>query len=148
MLLRNHCNISLAKDWYRWGWWRQLYSAPFSMWKIPSVCYWRFLKKILPHQSLYSQHNFQNELLYNRSNNLLRKKLYDVRESNFLRDEYTDISNKEQLSFCVRWIDENMNSHEDFLGCFEIPDVKTNTIVYVIKEILIRMQLPIDDLRR
>ena len=36
-------------------------------------------------------------------------------------DAYTDVANKEQLSFCLRWIDENLCAREDFLGYYELP---------------------------
>ena len=61
-------------------------------------------------------------------------------------DEYTDISNKEQLSFCVRWVDEKMNAHEDFLD-YEISNIKNDIIVQVMKGSLIRLNLPIANLR-
>lgn len=32
--------------------------------------------------------------------------------------EYTDVSNKEQLSFCIRMVDHNVNGQEDFLGYY------------------------------
>ena len=38
-------------------------------------------------------------------------------------DEYTDISNKEQLSICVRLVDSILEAHEDFLGYYEIPNI-------------------------
>jgi len=41
-----------------------------------------------------------------------------------MADEYTDISNKELLSLCFRWIDESLDVHKDFLGYYELPDIK------------------------
>ena len=40
-----------------------------------------------------------------------------------------------------------MNAHEDFLGYYEIPNFKRDTIVEVIKDSLIRLNLPIANLR-
>ena len=62
-------------------------------------------------------------------------------------DEYTDVANKEQLSFCLRWIDENLCAREDFLGYYELPNIKSDTIVAVIRDCLIRFELPIQNLR-
>ena len=31
-------------------------------------------------------------------------------------DESSDVSNKEQNDFCVRWDDEDLISHQDFIG--------------------------------
>ena len=62
-------------------------------------------------------------------------------------DENTDISNKQQLSFCIRWVDEALNSHEDFLGFYEIPNIRSDTIVSAMKDTFIRFNLPFSDLR-
>ena len=73
---------------------------------------------------------------------VLSKKLEWIRSSNFfgiIADEYTDISNKELLSMCFRWI-EDLRVHEDFVGYYELPDIKNDTIVTAIKNYLIRMQ--------
>ena len=47
---------------------------------------------------------------------------------------------------CFRWI-KDLRVHEDFLGNYELPDIKSDTIVTVIKDSLIRMQLSLNDLR-
>ena len=62
-------------------------------------------------------------------------------------DEYTDVSNKQQLSICVRWVDENLNPHEDFLGFYEVPNIKSETVVSAIKDAFVRFNLPLSDLR-
>ena len=75
-----------------------------------------------------THHNFENELLFIMSIQLLQRKLCDVNNSKFFSivcDECTNISNKEQLSFCVRWVDNNLNAHEDFVGYYQIPNIMT-----------------------
>jgi len=47
----------------------------------------------------------------------------------------------------VRWVDESLNPHEDFLGFFEIPNIKSDTIVSAMKDVFIRCNLPISNLR-
>ena len=54
---------------------------------------------------------------------------------------------KEQLTFCVRWIDEKLDAHEDFLGFYNVPNISSETIVSVIKDALIRLQLSLDSCR-
>ena len=47
--------------------------------------------------------------------NVLREKLKEIRENCFftiMADEYTGISNKEQLSFCVRSVSDDLKVHE------------------------------------
>ena len=98
----------------------------------------------------YTHHDYQDELLNLMANQVLRKKLCAIKESPFFSimcDEYTDISNKEQLSFCIRWIDSSLNAREDFLSYYEIPNISSNTIVAVIKDALIRFNLSLSNLR-
>ena len=52
-----------------------------------------------------------------------------------------DTSNKEQLTICIRWVDEQLEAHEDFLGFFNIPDIGAETIVSAIKDVLMKLQL-------
>ena len=73
------------------------------------------------HSSLYVHHSYQNDLINIMSKQLLRKKVYDVNRSkmfSLMCDEFTDVSNKQQLSICGRWIDDSLNPHEDFLGIY------------------------------
>ena len=49
-------------------------------------------------------------------------------------DEYTDVSNKEQLTFCMRWVNNDLEVSKKFLGFYEIPDIKSSTIVTVMKD--------------
>ena len=56
-------------------------------------------------------------------------------------DEYTAVPNKEKSSFCLHWIDENLCAREDFLGYYEFPNIKSDTIVAVIKDCFIRFEL-------
>ena len=53
----------------------------------------------------------------------------------------------EQLTFCIRWADDNSVAHEDFIGLHPIPDTSADEIVAVIKDILIRMNLKIENAR-
>ena len=85
----------------------------------------------------YTHNEYQDELLNIMASQVLRKKLYDISNSKMFAvmcDEYTDISNKQQLSFCARWVDEALNSHEDFLGFYEIPNIRSDTIVSAMKD--------------
>lgn len=49
-----------------------------------------------------------------------------------IADEYTDLSNKEQLTLSLRWVDDDLQAHEDFLGFYHIPNINFDTIVAVI----------------
>jgi len=69
---------------------------------------------------------------------VLRKRLDVIRDCRFysmIADEGTDVSNTEQLSFCVRSVDEDLNVDEDFLGFYEIDNIRSETIGNAIKDI-------------
>ena len=53
-----------------------------------------------------------------------------------LCDDYTDISNKEQLTLLIRWVDEELEAHEDFLGFVNIPNICSDTILAASKTCL------------
>ena len=76
----------------------------------------------------------------------MRKLLETVRSCIFsvMRDEYTDVSNKEQLTFCMRWVTNDIEVSEKFIGFYEIPDITSSTIVTVMKDILLKYQLNLD----
>ena len=98
----------------------------------------------------YKHQDYQNEFLSLMANQVLRAKLNAIRQSkcfSIICDEYSDTSNKEKLSFCVRWIEENLKSIEDFLGCYEFPNIQSDTIVAAIKDSMIRFELPLQNLR-
>ena len=102
------------------------------------------------HGSLYVHHNYQNGLINIMSKQLLRKKLDDINRSrmfSLMCDEYTDVSNKQQLSMCVRWIDDSLNPHENFLGFYELPNIVSDTIVSAIKDSLTLFIRLLSDLR-
>ena len=61
-------------------------------------------------------------------------------------DEYIDVSNKQQLSMCVRWIDDSPNPPEDFLGFYELPNIASDITVSAIKDSLTRFNLLLSDL--
>jgi hypothetical protein len=83
------------------------------------------------------------------SHSVIQSIICDIDSSFFslIADEYTDISNKEQLTVCIRWIDTNFNIHEDLLGFYNIPDIKSITIASAIKDALIRVQLSLNKCR-
>ena len=92
----------------------------------------------------------RNDLINIMSNQLLRKKLYDINRSrlfSLMCNEYTDVSNKQQVSMCVRWIDDSLNPHEDLLSFYELPNIASDTIASSMKNSFTRFNLPLSNLR-
>ena len=98
-----------------------------------------------------SHADFQNELLDLMAREVLLKLLVEVKKSKFyaiMADEGTDVSNKELLSLCLRYIDgEKMQAFEEFFGFYEIPNIASATVVNAIKDSLIRFNLSLEVLR-
>ena len=95
---------------------------------------------------VYYTHDIQNEILMLLTNSIVRDAVMDIKTDMctwyaLIADEYTDISNKEQLSICFRWVNNDLEAKEDFIGFYEIPNIKSSTIDTVTKDALIRLQL-------
>ena len=56
-------------------------------------------------------------------------------------DKSTDFANKEQVVICLRWVDDNLHAHEECIGLYEIDNISAATLVHVIKDTLLRMNL-------
>ena len=97
----------------------------------------------------YTSHDIQNELLKLMAHQILRDLTDEMRDSFYgtICDEYTDILNKEQLTLCLRWVDELFHIHEDFLGFYQLENIKSDTIVSAIRDVLLRTQISLDNCR-
>ena len=62
-------------------------------------------------------------------------------------DECSDIATKEQFTICLRWVDDNLDDHADFIGLYQVDSIGANSLVQAIKDTLIRLNLPISDCR-
>ena len=49
-----------------------------------------------------------------------------------MADETTDVSNKEQVVVCIRWVDSNITVHENFVGLRPVARTTANEIAGVI----------------
>ena len=83
------------------------------------------------------------------ANEVIRDLVGEIGENYFsiICDEYTDISNKEQLTFCLRWVNSNLDAYEDFIGFYQIPNIGADTIASAIQDALLRLPLSIDKRR-
>ena len=79
--------------------------------------------KLIPHQILRDLTDGMRDLFYA-----------------IICNEYTDISNKEQSTLCLSWVNEIFNIYEDFLGFYELENIKSETIASAIRDVLIRTQ--------
>ena len=62
-------------------------------------------------------------------------------------DECADVTNEEQLVIRLRWVNENLEVHEDFVGLHPLSDTIADTIVKVILDTIQRMGLKFENAR-
>lgn len=94
----------------------------------------------------YLLHSIQNECILLMASQILcnlSKKIWDSGCFTPMRDECTDISNKEQLTVCLRWVDHNLQDHENFIGFYEVKDITAETFTSSIKDALLQVQIDI-----
>ena len=75
---------------------------------------------------------------------ILRDVVNCTKKSDFFSimvDESSDVSKREQVAFCVRSVDEDLHSHEDFIGLYEMEKTDATTMDNVIRDIFLRLSL-------
>ena len=90
----------------------------------------------------------QNEvlkLLYLQVMQSISSDIQCARYYSLMADEVTDTSNKEQFVVCIRWIDEDLQAHEEFVGIHHVDTIEANSLVARLKDTLLRMNLSIHD---
>ena len=58
----------------------------------------------------YTSHDIQNEIITIMAHQVQRDLVNDIGSNIFsiIADEYTDINNQEQLTICLRWVDDTL----------------------------------------
>ena len=87
-----------------------------------------------------------NEQIALMGHSLLRKLLEDIRSAEWFSlivDEATDVSNKEQLAVCIRWVDTDYAIHEDPVELIHVPKTNSSILTDALKDSLIRFCLPV-----
>ena len=95
--------------------------------------------------SKYTSHDIQNEIVKVMSMQVLRRIVLNLQLSPFLAlmmDESADNSNVEQVVYVMRWIDERLEVHEEFLGLYSVPAINSDTLMSVTQDVFLRMNIP------
>ena len=98
----------------------------------------------------YTSAVVQNELLKVMALKVLREIASNLQNTPFytvMADETTDSSNDEQVVVCLRWADDSLQVHEDFIGLHVVESTASDSLVAVIKDVLLRMNLTITKMR-
>ena len=108
------------------------------------------LKWLERKEDRYTSHDIQNEIIAAiMANHIIRDLVSEMKGGFFsiICDDYTDISNKEQLTICIRWVDKELEAHEDFLRFHNVPGIGAETIVSAIKAVFLKLQLSLVNCR-
>jgi len=101
------------------------------------------LKQWLKHKSvMISPLLFANAIARSIADEVLKAGHFSI-----IVDGTQDASRKEQLSVCLRYVDSEFVPCEQFIGLYEPPNTKGVTIAECIKDVLIRVNLPLSILR-
>ena len=60
-----------------------------------------------------------------------------------IADGTTDISGQEQFAICIQYTNEKIETVNSFLGYYKAPDSSGSTLANVIRDVLIRNNLPL-----
>lgn len=86
-------------------------------------------------------HEIINELIKLMGNTVLRKVISAIKSCepcwySIIADETTDITCKEQMNVCIRYVNDVYEVNEDSLGVHCIPDTKAETLFVALKKCL------------
>ena len=60
-----------------------------------------------------------------------------------MKDEVADVSNREQVVICMRWVDDDFHPQEDFIGLHQVGSIASVELVAVLRDTLLCMNLNI-----
>ena len=92
----------------------------------------------------------QNEMLKVMSQIVSREIAAELQSVPFLTvmvDETTDVSNKEQVVICFRWVDKKLEAHEEFVGLCQVESTGASMLHSVICDVLLRFNISKNKLR-
>ena len=104
----------------------------------------------LPEKQKWLSPQIENEILQDFAHATLRKLCESIRESQFyslMADETTDMSAKEQVSICIRRVNEKFKIEELFMGFYQTENIKSTTLLNCLMDVLYRFSLLIQNCR-
>ena len=94
--------------------------------------------------------SLKNELIKIMGLSILRDIASNIHKGVFytiMAEKITDSSNQEQFVLCLRWVDVDLNPHEEFICLHIVPNICADTLVARIRDVLIRMNLTLKNYR-
>lgn len=109
------------------------------------------LKPWLQRRNNYLSPDIQNEILEIMAHEVQTKVVIEIQAApwfSVIVDGTTDVGSLEQLSICARHANNStLGSEEKFLGLYNADDSRAETITAVTKDVLVRLNLPLEKLR-
>ncbi|XP_069482144.1 zinc finger MYM-type protein 1-like [Ambystoma mexicanum] len=106
-------------------------------------------QRITSSRAEYLSPDIQNEVLQLLSHAILRILCNSIGDNPFavIVDGTQDISGQEQECFCIRYVDQDLWPHEDFIGLYQAEDTSGASIANIVKDVLCRQGLSLAMLR-
>ena len=101
-------------------------------------------------ENRYQSPEIINELIEIMGHSVLRSilsSMFSQRWFALLADETRDISNREQLVLCIRWVSDTYEINEDFVGLIQLSDTTAETIYKSLKCSLISLGFQFENCR-
>ena len=79
---------------------------------------------------------------------VLRSHISDVQSHKWysiLADETRDLSHREQMVICLRWVSNEYEVCEDLIGLVQLDNITSDTIYSVLKDSIVRLGLDFED---
>ena len=61
-------------------------------------------------------------------------------------DEATDVKNVSKLAVRLRWVDDELEAHDEFISLKNMPNTDADSIVWKLKDVLLQMHLKLNKL--
>ena len=75
---------------------------------------------------------------------VLREVAENIQDFDFysiMCDEATDVKNVSELAVCLRWVDDELEAHDESIGLKNMPNTDADSTVRELKDVLLRMHL-------
>lgn len=109
------------------------------------------LKQWLQRRDNYLSPDIQNDIIEMMAHNVQRKVVLQINAFPWFAvivDGTIDVGSLKQLSICARHVNNNtLESEEKFLGLYNANDCRAETITAVTSHVLVRLNLPLQNLR-
>uniref|UniRef100_H3B8C6 HAT C-terminal dimerisation domain-containing protein n=1 Tax=Latimeria chalumnae TaxID=7897 RepID=H3B8C6_LATCH len=92
----------------------------------------------------YLSHDIVNEMISLMGNALLRSKLHQIWQYHWyaiISHEATDLSKKEQMAICIRWVDKFFEIHKNYIGLVQLDATDAQFLTTAVKDRLVHCML-------